>query len=161
MWPCLLFLDTANSWKLESCNSHCNLISYQVHLSIGYTIQTFYNNPHSSPLLVQMVEDDEKTPVLYSPDHTTDRYNPNYPDHTAPQPTYTPPHPDYNPQPSSYNPQIQPVYNHDNPQSPAYSPQQQTTTFNARLPSRQQVARQHRYEARRAKVEQVNNQLNN
>ena len=38
MWPCLLFQDTLNSWRLKSCNSHCNLITYQVHLSIGYTL---------------------------------------------------------------------------------------------------------------------------
>ena len=38
MWPSLLFHDTPNSWRLESCSTHCNLLTYPVHLSLGYTL---------------------------------------------------------------------------------------------------------------------------
>ncbi|XP_063686938.1 uncharacterized protein LOC134820479 isoform X4 [Bolinopsis microptera] len=96
--------------------------------------------------------EDLKQSPMYSPDQTpSDRYNPSYPD----QPSNPLIQPAYN----HDNPQIQPAYNHDNPQSPPYSPQQQTTTFNARPPGRHQVARQHRHQVRRAKVEKANLEL--
>ncbi|XP_063686731.1 uncharacterized protein LOC134820353 isoform X2 [Bolinopsis microptera] len=96
--------------------------------------------------------EDLKQSPMYSPDHTpSDRYNPSYPD----QPSNPLIQPAYN----HDNPQIQPAYIHENPQSPPYSPQQQTTTFNARPPGRHQVARQHRHQVRRAKVEKANLEL--